>query len=165
MAKKKLILVKDKETGCITPVSHKQNPDGYFRKNIDGRVQMYHVYIWKKHHGEIPEDHEIHHTCGNRACCNIEHLECVEGTAHTIQGNSERYSAREQKACCYWLEHQCTGTVLGEKFGVAFSSGCHGIKGWKGKAQRLSVTGVGCRDILALLNRSAWQRACQPLMI
>lgn len=165
MAKKKLVLIKNESTGCITPVSHKLNSDGYFRKRIGNRLVMYHIHIWELHHGKIPEGYEVHHKCGNRACCNIEHLEAIEGLLHTIQGNSERYSDRYMEAFSYWLGHQCTGTVLGERFGVTFSTGCHWIRGWKGKAQRLSRMGVGCRELVALFTRSAWQRSCQSLMI
>jgi hypothetical protein len=131
MAKKLLILKTDEKTGCITPVSHKLNHDGYFRRHIEGRHVMYHVYTWEKHHGKLPEGYEVHHLCGNRACCNIEHLEALDGHEHTIQGNQERYRSRHQAALSFWLKHKCTGTALAAQFGVSFSSGCRWIRQWE----------------------------------
>lgn len=131
MAKKKLILVTDEVTGCITPVSHRLNHDGYFRKRIGDKLWMYHVYIWEQAHGKLPDKYEVHHKCGNRACCNIEHLEAIDGLEHTILGNRERYKGRIEAAFSFWKEHKCTGKVLGEMFGVSYSQGCHWIQKWK----------------------------------
>lgn len=131
MGKKRLVLVQDEVTGCITPVTHKLNHDGYFRKNMGNGNVMYHVYVYEKYHGKVPDGYEVHHKCGNRACCNIDHLEAIEGHKHTIQGNKERYKSRYKAAFLFWKEHHCTGTQLGEKFGVTFSCGCRWIRTWK----------------------------------
>lgn len=131
MAKKTLVLHQDKDTGCIVPVSHKLNQDGYFRKRIGNRLVMYHIHIWEKHHGKLPDGFEVHHLCGNRACCNIEHLEALDGHYHTVQGNQERYQERYQEAKTFWIATECTGTELGNRFGVTFSTGCKWIRQWK----------------------------------
>ena len=165
MARKPLILQQDRETGCIVPVSHKLNPDGYFRKYVEGRHRMYHVHIWEQANGPLPHDHEVHHTCGNRACCNPDHLEAVPSREHTIQGNQQRYARRYMEAAVYWLEHRCTGTELGKKFGVTFSTGCRWIQEWKGKARRPSSIGVGPCGVAVMLARSARQKMCRLLMI
>lgn len=129
MARKQLVLATTKE-GCIVPTSHKLNQDGYFRKTIDGRQIMYHRYVWIQSKGDIPEGYEIDHMCRNRACCNIEHLQCLEGTEHTIKTNIER-SSRVPMMKAYWLETNCTGTFLGEKFGINFGTACKHIRKWK----------------------------------
>lgn len=130
MARKPLIFEEQEGTGCIVPVSHKLNHDGYFRKRFADSLVMYHVYVWEQHHGKLPEGYEVHHKCGNRACCNIEHLEAIEGHEHTVLGNHERYLNRYLEAKKYWDETHCTGTALGEKFGVSFSTGCKWIRQW-----------------------------------
>lgn len=126
---------------------------------------MYHVYIWELKNGPLRNDHEVHHTCGNRACCNPSHLEAIPSHEHTIHGNRRRYADRYMEAALYWLENRCTGTELGEKFGVTFSTGCQWIRDWKGKAQRLSDNGVGPREVAVMLARSARQKMCRLLMI
>lgn len=86
---KKLILSQD-SNGCITPTSHKLNKDGYFRKDIgDKTFVMYHRYVWELVNGQIPEGFEINHKCKNRACCNVDHLKCIDGTDHAIKTNTE----------------------------------------------------------------------------
>src|SRR5699024_8092915 len=130
MRGKKLVL-EATETGCIVPTTHKLNSDGYFRKRTTDVLEMYHRTVWKKHNGDIPEGFEIDHMCRNRACCNIEHLQMLEGTAHTVKTNRERYADRKETAREYWLETRCTGLALGEKFGVSFSSACRWIREWK----------------------------------
>lgn len=52
---------------------------------------MFHRIIWKMHKGSIPEGHEINHLCHNRACSNVDHMECIEGTEHAIKSNQERW--------------------------------------------------------------------------
>lgn len=131
MGCKKLVLVTD-SNGCITPTSHKLNKDGYFRKRISKtEVVMYHRFVWEKVNGKIPEGFEIDHKCRNRACCNIEHLQMLDGTHHTIKTNRERYSERLQQAKAHWLQTECTGTELADIFNVSFGQGCKWIRDWK----------------------------------
>lgn len=127
---KKLILVSD-ENGCITPTSHKLNKDGYFRKNIGNNTWvMYHRYMWELHNGQIPEGYEINHKCGNRACCNTDHLELLEGSEHAILTNQERYADRRKTAYRDWLSGM-NGTQLAKKFGVTISCACRWVREWK----------------------------------
>ena len=61
-------------------------------------------------YGEIPEGYEIDHICRNRACCNIKHLQMLEGSQHATKGNLIRYKNRNEEAKRYWLHTKCTGT-------------------------------------------------------
>ena len=83
------------ETGCFIPLTHRLNADGYFRKRWTAAgknvLEMFHRFIWRAHKGDIPEGFEINHLCGCRSCCNIKHLECIEGSQHAILSNVERY--------------------------------------------------------------------------
>lgn len=134
----KLLILKTTEDGCIIPLSHNLNQDGYFRYRDPrytgkGRAPliMYHRYVWEKQHGDIPDGYEIDHLCHNRACCNIDHLQCIEISKHKVRHNSTRYKKRKEEAKEYWLQTNVTGTELGEKFGVSFSCGCRWIREWK----------------------------------
>lgn len=131
MAKKDLVLSKT-ETGCIVPISHKLNADGYFRKVIGGEWVMFHRWIWEKTHGEkIPEGYEINHKCKNRACCNVEHLEMLEGSEHAIESNTGRNGDRKEAAKQYWTKTKYKGVDLAKEFGVCFGSACKWIREWK----------------------------------
>lgn len=134
------------ETGCIVPFQRKLNWDGYYRvpsptrtlKNGKKARVMFHRLVWELEYGAIPKGYSLHHTCRNRACCNIEHLVLLSKSEHAKLHNHERYAFRKEKAKDYWLEHpKVTGTALGEMFGVSFSIGCRWIREWK--AQRLSL--------------------------
>lgn len=134
----KPLILKKLDNGCIIPISHKLNKDGYFRYTIpnkDGKGRgvkvMYHRYVWENEHGSIPRDYEIDHICKNRACCNIEHLQMLKGTEHTIKDNKLRYKARKDEAKNYWMQTKCTGSYLASLFCVSFSTACKWIREWK----------------------------------
>lgn len=83
-------------TGCWICASHLTNQDGYFRYYIRGhqeKPEMFHRSIWRLRKGPIPDGFEINHTCHNRGCCNIEHLECIGGADHAKLSNEERWMA------------------------------------------------------------------------
>jgi len=95
--------------------------------------------VWEENHGAIPAGYEIDHLCHNRACCNIEHLQCIPIVAHKVKHNTARYADRKQAAKEYWLSHvEITGTALASLFNVSFGSACKWIREWK--VQRLSET-------------------------
>jgi hypothetical protein len=133
MRGKPLTLHREQETGCIVPTSHKLNQDGYLRLKLRGGHKMFHRYIWERTNGEVPEGFEIHHKCHNRACCNLEHLELVNIVEHKVEHNSTRYLERYEEAYSYWKTTGCTGTKLGELYGVTFSTGCRWIREWKSR--------------------------------
>lgn len=130
------------ETGCIVPLQRKLHWDGYYvvtrRKNGKKIHIMFHRLVWELEYGEIPKGYSLHHTCHNRACCNINHLILLSNSEHARLHNHERYGFRKEQAEAYWLAHpEVTGTALGKQFGVSFSIGCRWIREWK--AQRLSL--------------------------
>jgi hypothetical protein len=83
------------DSNCYVCVSHRTNPDGYLRLQFNGVMAMFHRVMWEEKHGKIPPGHEIHHKCGVRPCCNVEHLEIIDGREHAILTNKERYLDRK----------------------------------------------------------------------
>jgi len=139
MSSRRTLRFEETEEGCFVPVSHKLNQDGYFRKRwrCEGGSdvgEMFHRFIYRAHHGEIPEGHEVDHMCRNRACCNPEHLQALSRRDHLVKTNKERYASRKTQAKKLWLETKCTGTRLSELFDVSFSSGCRWIREWESLA-------------------------------
>jgi len=115
----------DKNTGCITPINRKLNPDGYYRRNINGKGVMHHRLVWESVNGKIPEGYEINHKCKNRACSNLDHLECIDGKSHTIKDNKHRYLDTFIEAMLVIRDNpEITGTELGKMFGKSWSTGC-----------------------------------------
>lgn len=81
------------EDGCRV-CDNSGNQDGYIRVRgykIGKRgLVMLHVLQWKLYVGDIPDGMEINHTCGNRGCCNLDHLELICGSAHATLTNVNR---------------------------------------------------------------------------
>ena len=116
------------EEGCITPVNYKLNKDGYFRKRIKGKLTMYHRHVYEQEHGEIPEGMEVDHTCKNRACCNVGHLQLLSHTEHRSKDNEGRYESKREEAREVVKENPDKPMMwVAEQIGMSFSSVCR----WK----------------------------------
>lgn len=138
MANTRALVFKTTDSGCFSVVSHKLNPDGYFRKGwIGGFHEMFHRTIWRYYNGDIPDGHEVHHKCNNRNCCNILHLELVEISAHKSQSNTDRYADIEANAHVYWLSVRCSGTALSATLNRSIGSCCRWIRKWNLQLQEI----------------------------
>lgn len=67
------------ETPCVLWTGH-TDPDGYGRSH---GWQTVHRRAWQRAYGQIPVGMEIHHLCGNRACMEPDHLECITRYEHS----------------------------------------------------------------------------------
>lgn len=67
--------IKVGNNGCI--VWPNKNPEGYSYIWVNKRAIGAHRFIWEFINGAIPEGLEIDHTCMNRSCVNIDHLDIV----------------------------------------------------------------------------------------
>jgi hypothetical protein len=105
------------DEGCLVPLNIRMNQDGYFRKRWSGEAEMFHRFIWRARKGPIPEGFEINHLCGNRACQNVEHFECICGTEHAVKTNQERYTHEKVEARKLWEETECSATALKKLYG------------------------------------------------
>lgn len=57
-------------------------PRGYGAFGIGGRSTYSHRAAWQYVHGAVPDGHQLHHTCLNRACCNPDHLVALTVKEH-----------------------------------------------------------------------------------
>lgn len=117
MGKARAIVFETTDSGCMIPTNMKLNQDGYFRKLWSDGPEMFHRFIWKARKGDIPEGYEINHLCGNRACQNVEHMECIHGSEHAIKTNKERYAVYRQWAFHEWITTNCSATDLVKTYG------------------------------------------------
>lgn len=66
--------------------------DGYpvYWDTKTGRSAYAHRRAWERVHGPLPDDHQVHHVCFNRACINPDHLEAVHKCDHGVLHRRER---------------------------------------------------------------------------
>lgn len=84
--------------GCIL-CDNVKNQDGYVRVGcpIEKRSKMLHIIEWEKINGHKPKGMELNHICRNRACCNVEHLELIDGSAHATLTNVNRVGYKSNR--------------------------------------------------------------------
>ena len=130
MPKKLFELERREPGGCIICTSHKPNADGYLRVRLNGKLIMYHRFIWENSIGPIPEGYEVHHLCLNRGCVNLKHLRVLPIKEHKALTNTERSLARKVDAERHWRQTRCTGTTLAIVFNVGVSTACRWVRQW-----------------------------------
>lgn len=119
------------DNGCLVPTNRKLNKDGYYSITVNKRRVQYHKYLYQEKYGNIPKGYALHHLCGNRCCCNLDHLILLSNSDHTKLHNWFKYGGRKQAAKVYWLKEQCTGITLGNLYGVSWSMAARWIRQWK----------------------------------
>jgi len=85
--------------GCL--VFTVKDTNGYGHFPFRSRHVRASRFVWELFRGPIPEGHHIHHTCGNRACVNVAHLEALPGKEHRqhhrpLPWTRERDAARQR---------------------------------------------------------------------
>ena len=130
----------DRYTDCYTPDFGYTNPDGYVRvlnkpRPQGGLLKMRHRLYWEDAYGKIPDGYEINHLCKNRACCNIEHLECLLVSEHRAKDNALRYKDRADKVVEYVLDNpDMYQREVADVFGISQAGVCVIMKRYrKGK--------------------------------
>lgn len=93
---------------CIVPDDGHRNQDGYIRvldkpRKDGGKLKMLHRIEWEKAHGPVPKGHNINHTCKNRECANVNHMEVLTLSEHASKDNGMRYKEREDRIVAHTM--------------------------------------------------------------
>lgn len=82
-------LPRDPATGCWVWQGSRDNGYGQASARVISRTRLMHVHriAYRVFFGDLPAgpDYHVHHTCGNRACCNPEHLELISAAEHGVK--------------------------------------------------------------------------------
>ena len=82
----------DPETGCLIWQGYVDPSIGYGQgwDPIIRRKEHAHRIAWRREKGEIQPKMQLHHTCGNRTCVNVDHLELHTARGHgRLTGNAK----------------------------------------------------------------------------
>lgn len=133
------LVLKETELGCLIPISHKLQKNGYFRRRVrrEGRsVRDYgHRIAFMDFHGltVIPEGVEIDHVCRQRACCNARHMQAIPRREHQYLTSKMRDAELNEDARLLWEVHgrTMTGKALSEAISISQTAASRWIKGWR----------------------------------
>lgn len=78
------------EDACDIYVALSNNGKGYGRIQWKGKKWYPHRLMWVLIHGPIPKGYDIHHTCGNKKCCNINHMVLMKHHHHSQLHNKTK---------------------------------------------------------------------------
>jgi len=74
---------------CIVGPRIAVNGYARFPSGRRGEYLYAHRVVFEENFGPIPEGHHVHHTCGNKACINPDHLEALAPSDH-FRGHADR---------------------------------------------------------------------------
>src|SRR6266498_2006407 len=83
---------------------------GYGRVGFKRDYHYVHVIVYEHYFGPIPEGLELDHTCGNKRCANVNHLELVTHKENCLRSDSP-WAMNAQKTHCP-LGHPYSGSNL-----------------------------------------------------
>jgi len=109
----------DPETGCWNWALYVA-PNGYGMQTKDARTGYAHVFAYQDAYGPVPDRHYVRQICGNRRCCNPEHLHAVldlpsrtvRATAAATKRNDENW-AMAQQLRALGKSYEEIGTLIG----------------------------------------------------
>jgi hypothetical protein len=79
-------------------VTYTQDHDGYYRQTAGrGHRRWLHHVVWEKHHGAVPNGHEIHHRDGDKTNNAPENLVDLTPSQHAQL--HQQYRSVPQKSC------------------------------------------------------------------
>ena len=98
-----LLNIKAVPSGCWED-GRKPHTSGYRVVQYPWTLRRLHTVVWEHFNGPVPEGHEPHHTCGNKACCNPAHIVILtkeeHGRLHSGAGALAANAARRAKPTC-----------------------------------------------------------------
>lgn len=94
------------DDGCMMCISHEHDKaKGYFKltRRVDGVAKNFrmHRYLYELANGPVPSDYDVHHTCENTSCLNVDHMEPIDRVTHSaMHGNLDMWRANESRYRC-----------------------------------------------------------------
>lgn len=104
------------DTGCWDWQKSKVK-GGYGRVYNKGKSVPAHKFYYEEKFGEIPENYEMHHKCGNPGCVNPDHLEAITHTENIRHRNFTKLSMEKAKEI---REMYSTGNYLQREIAVLY---------------------------------------------
>lgn len=71
----------DRRTGCQIWTA-RSDEKGYPRVDIAGRHRRPTRILYERVNGPIPPGFDVHHTCGIKSCCNVDHMILMSESEH-----------------------------------------------------------------------------------
>ena len=76
-----------------------KNRNGYGHFTVLGNLYRTHRITYEQKFGPVPTGYELHHTCGEKSCCNPTHLQPVSRAEHMgLDGRAEQLRAQARDA-------------------------------------------------------------------
>ena len=96
----------DRSPCVISPLAPDRRPEnGYVTKATGNPARgtrkrtTHHRYVYEQVHGKLPPGVQVHHTCENRRCINVDHLEALTISEHAKITNRGRWAGGRYQRC------------------------------------------------------------------
>jgi hypothetical protein len=107
-------------TGAVTSAGYAavyERGSGYGR--ADGKVVLAHRAAYEREVGPIPPGQTVHHTCGNRVCVNVAHMELLLRDEHAGGRGHGRLTRDEAERVRALLADGWRGVDVAAHFGIS----------------------------------------------
>lgn len=107
---------------------------GYGHLNTREHKGPAHIYFYVQRFGPVPDGHELHHRCENRACVNPEHLEPLTDAAHRRLRRDNKLNPGRAEEIKLMARQGMTQRSIAAQFGIAQATAWAVINGqiWDG---------------------------------
>ena len=97
------ISARSREEGSCLIWEGSKNHDGYGFISFQSKTRMVHSVVWEMKYGKIPEGRQINHTCWNRDCVSVDHLEMVTRSQNSAYRSGPNAKTTSGVRNVYWI--------------------------------------------------------------
>ena len=97
------ISARSREEGSCLIWEGSKTADGYGTINFQSKIRTVHSVAWEMKYGKIPEGSQINHTCWNRDCVSIDHLEMVTRSQNSAYRSGPTAKTTSGIRNVYWV--------------------------------------------------------------